>query len=436
MSKHSPRSIAKPHSHKTHEISRTILPDPLPAAEPIPPPAPRYPLPEARPESKFFSSDVPTEPSATLPTGQQESDEGSRTAADGTAAGHSRLYRLFCMDLIRKSAALVIALIVFFGIRQSTSYRQALTLSVEAEMSDGSRALTGIEPNLVTVTFRGSEDEIRRLALPGTEPPRIRLQLQQPPTNASQQDIRLSRRDVTCAEGLHVVSISPASVVAYFDTSDTRTFPVEAPKLINVPHDCTVSVTLNTSDVELTGSRERMDELALRKMPLKTAPLDLSNRTGDFKTVLRVLPPDGKGGWGLRPDTVRAEVRIVSEEVSRTLHDIPVRIIQSHSGIRYVPERDTVDITVTGSRSEIASLDKSALMAIIAEPDGAEGRRTLAVPHISFPYTNRVSRLTVTPPHIYLTPQSESDISPDPETNNTTRQPKANKKTTAPASDE
>lgn len=317
-------------------------------------------------------------------------------------------FRRALSDWPWKLAALGLALIVFFGVRRSVSYTQTLTLTVEAEMTDGGQALTGFEPGVVSVTFRGSEAAIRRLSLPGAEPPRVRLRLHQPPPGTSRVRLALTRHDVSCDDGLRVVSIEPDHVVAFFDSSDTRALPVAEPVVTGAPEDGTVRVSIVPRTVEVTGSRVRLDELASENIRLATVGLDVSNRSEGFQTALRVLPPDSRGGWTLRPDTVRADVQFVREDVERVFPEVPVYVLQSASGVRYLPETPTVEVTVSGPRRELATIDPESVVALASEPEGTSpgAGRLRCVPTVVLPCTNRVTRVSVRPARVYLSPQT------------------------------
>ncbi len=310
-----------------------------------------------------------------------------------------------------KLAALGVALIVFFGVRRSVSYTQTLTLTVEAEMTDGGQALTGFEPGVVAVTFRGSEAAVRRLSLPGAEPPRVRLRLHQPPPGVSRVRLALARRDVSCDDGLRVVAIEPAHVVAFFDSSDTRALPVAEPVVTGAPEAGAVRVAIAPRTGEVTGSRARLDELAARGIRLATANLDVSSRSEGFQTVLRVLPPDSRGGWTLRPDTVRADVRFVREDVERVFPEVPVHVLQSRSGVRYRAEPETVEVTVSAPRRELGTIDPESVAALAGEASGtvAPDGRLRCEPTVVLPCTNRVSRLSVRPAKVYLRPLPPED---------------------------
>ncbi len=304
-----------------------------------------------------------------------------------------------------KLAALAVALIVFFGVRRSVSYTQTLTLSVEAETVEGSQALMGISPGVVSVTFRGSEAAIRRLSVPGAEPPIVRLRLRQPPEGASSERIRLTRRDVLCDDGLRVVSIEPASVVATFDSRATRVFQVSEPIVVGAPAFGEVQVSIEPKTVEVTGSRALLEEFDEARSRLATATLDVANRSTGFQTVLRVLPPDSRAGWHIRPDSVRADVRIIREDGSRVFPEVPVRVLQSASGQRYAPDVPTVKVTAWGARRELATIDPAGVVALVGE--GADG--AALPPVVVLPCSNRVSRVEVEPPRVALLPEGAPD---------------------------
>lgn len=306
-----------------------------------------------------------------------------------------------------KVAALAVALMIFYGVRRSVSYTQTLTLTVEAETVEGAQALTGFEPGVVSVTFRGSEAAIRRLSMPGAEPPRVRLRLRQPEADASSMRLRLTPRDVLRDDGLRVVSIEPREVEAAFDAPDTRTFDVAEPIVTGAPKVGTVRVSIEPKQVELTGSRALLEELEAAETSLATAILDVSGRSEGFQTVLRVLPPDSRGGWTLKPDTVRADVRFVREDVEKTFAKVPVEVLQAPSGKRYRPEPRVAEVTVQGLKREVEAFDPAVLRIYLEEPEelipDAEGA-FWAKPILALPCTNRVSRATIVPERIRLMP--------------------------------
>lgn len=306
-----------------------------------------------------------------------------------------------------KLIAAVLATILFTSVRSTISYRQTLALPVEAISIEGDQALTGFEPSLVNITFRGTEAAIRKLALPGAEPPRIRLKLKQPLNNASSMPIKISRSNIVCDSGLRVIAIEPKTVLASFDSSDTRTIDVAEPIVSGAPDNTSVVVKIEPKTVELTGSRLLLDELEAAQTPLATALLDVSGRTEAFETVLKVYPPDNRGGWTLKPNTVRAEISFVKEDTERTFKKVPVRILQSTKGQRYLADTETVEVTLQGARRELYAIEPSTLIAIVSDNDhiiSTDASRIECEPQLFLPCTNSVNRVEVKPPHIWLTP--------------------------------
>lgn len=303
-----------------------------------------------------------------------------------------------------KLAALAVALIVFFGVRRSISYTQTLTLSVDAETAEGAQALTSLSPGVVRVTFRGSETAIRQLSMPGSAPPRVHLSLEQPPPGASTMKVRVSRGDVDCDDGLRVVALEPTELEATFDSREARVFAVDEPVVIGAPAYGLVQVTLVPKTVEVIGSGALLKEIDPAER-LSTSLLDVSNRPASFQTTLRVMPPGNRGDWTLRPDTVRAEVRIVREDATRTFLDVPVRVMQSATGRRYRPDAATVEVTAWGASRELESIDPAGVVALVGERPGEEPCEPLIV----LPCSNRVSRVEITPPRVRLLPETEKE---------------------------
>ena len=312
-----------------------------------------------------------------------------------------------------KLVALGLAIIVFTAVRRTISYRQTLTLTVEAESVEGDQALTGFEPGVVSVTFRGSESAIRKLALSGTEVPRVRLKLRKPQNNSSTMQVKLTRSNVICDSGLRVVSIEPNLIEASFDTSDTRQLEVSEPIVSGAPHNASVIVEVEPKVVEITGSRMLLDELEAAQTQLATALLDVSGRSEGFHTILKVLPPDSRGGWTLKPDTVRANVRFVREDIEQTFKKVPVRVFHSAKGIHYAAESETVEVTVQGARRDLLAIDPSSIFVMVGDNENItsnDAQRLECEPLVVFPCTNRVNRVEVHPPRVWLTPVAKDTL--------------------------
>lgn len=320
--------------------------------------------------------------------------------------------RFFTVDWAWKLIALGVALIVFFGIRKTVSYTQTMVLTVEAEAVDGVQALTGFKPEVVSVTFRGTEAAIRRLSIPGVEPPRIRLRLKQPPSGMGEMSVKILRRDVSHDDGLRIMDITPKVVQASFDTRDKREFEVADPIITGTPKGGVVQVSVEPKTVELTGSRILLDDLEAARTRLSTAILDVSNRTEGFQTVLKVLPPDNRGGWSLKPDTVRVDVRFERADVTQTFQDVPVEVVQAPSGKQYRVEPRTVGVTIRGTPQQVELAETRGVRVFVEEqrsqiPD-AEGA-LLGSPIAVFAPTNSVNSVEIVPPRIRMIPVSQEE---------------------------
>lgn len=216
--------------------------------------------------------------------------------------------------------------------------------------------------------------------------------------------VRVSRGDVDCDDGLRVVSLEPTELEATFDSREARVFAVDEPVVIGAPAYGLVQVTLEPKTVEVIGSGALLKEIDPAER-LSTSLLDVSNRPASFQTTLRVMPPGNRGDWTLRPDTVRAEVRIVREDATRIFPEVPVYVMQSATGRRYRPDAETVEVTAWGASRELESIDPAGVVALVGERPGEEPCEPLIV----LPCSNRVSRVEITPPRVRLLPESEKE---------------------------
>ncbi len=318
------------------------------------------------------------------------------------------LLRWIARDWPWKLLALFIALAIFFSVRKSISYTQTLTLPVEALTHEGSKALTGFVPSVVSVTLRGSEQSIRQLSLPGVEAPKIKLKLDQPPADISALRVQVTRHDISGIEDLKVVNIEPRSVVATFDISDTRVLPVEEPILKGVPEGISARVVYTPHEVSVTGSKARLAVLQKENAKLTTPILDVSTKTENFHTTLKISPPDNKGGWRIDPPQIEAEVFFTREDTTRVFNHVPVNIIQSEkSDVYYITEVQTVDVTIEGTRREVDAIEPSQVKVLVRELRAGSlfnGGRQKVVPEVILPYTRRVEKVTVSPDSFFIRP--------------------------------
>lgn len=317
-------------------------------------------------------------------------------------------FRLVTRDWPWKLLALVLALVIFVSVRKAFSYTQTVTLPVEAVSLGGAKALTGFVPSVVSVTFRGSESAVRRLALPRATQPKVRVSLDQPPAGTSALRVRLSPSDVLSDDDLRVVSIEPSAVIATFDVSDTQILPVAEPVVKGVPDDVTVRLSYSPRTVSVTGSKARLAALLKEGAKLTTPIVDLSTKAENFHTALRVMPPDSKGGWTITPSTVQVDVQFSRENASRVIRGVPVRIIQSDlPDIHYEAEVDTVDVTLYGTRREIDAVSADQVSVAVRELRAGSlynNGRQRVVPEVILPCTNRVESVAVSPKEFYIRP--------------------------------
>lgn len=308
-----------------------------------------------------------------------------------------------------KLTALLVACFVFYSIRRTVSYTQTLSLTVEAEtIRGGDVALMNFSPSTVKVLFRGPEAAIRRLSDTGLSPPRVRVKLQPPADGTTTAPVYLHRSDVMCDSQLRVVSIEPTELVATFDAPQTRPFPIDDPEIVNAPQDSKVVVSIEPKTVQLTGSSVLLDRMEDQGISLKTASLDLANRTQSFEAALHVLPPSNDGSWSLDPMTVRATVRFLKDDTQKTIPAVPVHILQAPSGTRYKTDTQTVKVTLYGDRHDLSAINDRYVEVLVSEPEKPqpdEQGRIMCEPQVLLPCTNRVDRVEINPPRLWIAPE-------------------------------
>lgn len=311
-----------------------------------------------------------------------------------------------------KAVALLLALTLFFGIRQSISHTQSLTLPIETELDTGSFSLKGFEPTKVRVTFRGSESEIRQLSERSGEAPRILLKLSQPPKNATETRIRITPKDIICPDGLRIVSIEPKEVVAKFDLTETLCLNIAPPTIRGAMPD-TVRVTYSTPYVEVSGPSERLLDLVERQVNLQTDILDVTGYTENFSTKLAIQPPDKSASWSLNPEAITVNVEFIRDEVTHALDNVPIHILQGEMNRHYMVEPAIVQMKITGSKDELRDFNRTDpkrndAFLVIANPLKAEkeGNDFWVRPYVAFPFNRRAKEIEVIPPRVKLISQA------------------------------
>lgn len=310
------------------------------------------------------------------------------------------------LDRIRRFAALclsnwhlkVLAVLLAIGayhtIMGVTGYEVLYDLPVKVELDEKknpSVALLDQDVKTVQVTFRGSQEDLRRLDQ------RELSVVIRPEAGQLKEWITLSPGNVQGARGVRPVHFRPASVMLTFGRQGEKEVAVLAPVTIGTPLVGHVELDFTPKTVRLRGPSERLKD----RNAVATEPVDVDGRVASFTRSVKVLAPTDIWISRIEPAEVSVQVRIVTESVDRRWERVPVQVLvdaQAPSGaVRMDPKAVTVSVTGRAQTVEKMAQDsvsvyvdlrglgpgKYELPARVILPVGVDVRHTVAPPTIN-----------------------------------------------------
>ena len=216
-------------------------------------------------------------------------------------------------------------------------------------------------PNQVAVTIRGTRVATRRAR---DMPVRIVVDLRDAGVGEHGVDLSTAAPQ-GLPSGVEVLGVAPNAVRLVLDEVTTRRAAV-SPVLVGEPAEGfeISEVTLDPEVIEVRGPRSAVAGLDA----VRTQPIDVSgiNETGPRQVVLDL--PRGVTLEGLPPV---AQVAVRSRRERRIIVDVPVHV-RGHWD--WKPEPDTVDVTLEGRASTLATVSPETVVAVVIVPDGAAAR--------------------------------------------------------------
>ena len=117
-----------------------------------------------------------------------------------------------------KAIAAVLAVAAYYAIRGATSYEVVYEVPVTVRVEDSGVALLDQDPKSVQVTFRGSQEDLRRI-----DQKQLRVVMRPKATGpAGSERVALAPRDVEGAAGTRVERIVPSTVALFFARQEEK----------------------------------------------------------------------------------------------------------------------------------------------------------------------------------------------------------------------
>ncbi len=303
--------------------------------------------------------------------------------------------RFFSNNKELKLLSLLLGVLTFYAIRGATSDETTIEIPVNVRMEEEGIAILERDPSSVKVTFRGSTEDILRLAqkhIKAEVKTVIRPKAKNP---TGSEQINIHPRNITGAGGgVRVVNIEPKSVHISLDREVEKEFLVAEPETIGEPLLGKVEISYEPKTVRIYGPKRRLEEA---KNVVATEPVRVEGRVESFTTEARVIPPIA---WGseIDPETIDVTVNIVTESISRQWTNVAV-LAMSPQGeevkYRFIPP--TVDVTVHGRKAMVKNVLRKhvSVFADCTELD--------------------LDRTNMAPVHVHLPPGTDLQATVEPE---------------------
>jgi YbbR domain-containing protein len=254
---------------------------------------------------------------------------------------HNWVIKLFC---------LIMAMIVWQSVRESTSYEVVVSdIPVTVTAGEG-LAVLDQSTDTVSIRFRGSREDIRFISNDQVE---VKLTLPGH-TGRLRQTLKFSPRYVKAPSRAHAVQFDPPDVTVTVDREVERVLPVKAVFEGELPPSIQMEKTGCTpATVKVRGAERLLSELE----QVRTVPVSLDGRYNSFKTHVAVA--SAAQPWTVSPERVAVDVSLVERVAVRRIENSTVRLLLASDDTRVVKIRpEKVAVTLRGSPQQIDELNE------------------------------------------------------------------------------
>jgi len=250
---------------------------------------------------------------------------------------------------ILKMLCFVLAVAVWQGIRESTSFEVVVAdipLSVTA--GDG-HAVLEASSDVVSIRFRGSREDISYISRDQIS---VEIELSKNPDQL-RQSIKLLPRHVKTPSRAHADSFHPSEVTVIIDREVERLLPVKAEFEGTLPEGIHLEKSVcDPASVRIRGAEQRL----LNLEQIRTVPVSLDGRYNSFNTHAAIAV-NGQS-WTVEPERVSVHLELVERVASRRIEKNQVRSLLASESTRVVQIRpEKVDVVLRGSPRRIEAVN-------------------------------------------------------------------------------
>jgi len=276
-----------------------------------------------------------------------------------------------------KLPALALAVVIFYAIRGATSFEVPYDIVIKVDVEEGIAILD--QPKTVRVTFRGSQEDLRRLSQK-----EITAVIKPKATDpAGSERIKVRPGDIEGQLfGVRVVQIEPQVIKIAFDREIEKEVAVTRPQVIGSPLIGKVELDYMPRSVKIRGSNLRLQN----KEEVGTEPVDVDGRVESFSKHVRILPPRDTWVSRIQPAEVTVNVNIVTESTTREWQRVEVRGIAGSGftgNMRFEPS--FVKVVLKGRAEKVDNIASNAVMAFVDCSEIGQGVTTNLAVKLNLP---------------------------------------------------
>ena len=220
-----------------------------------------------------------------------------------------------CGDL--KVLSMAMAFAIFLLIRGAISFTVSREVVLQVSVKKDGVAVLHQTPETVTVSLKGSEDEVRQFDPSDLE---VSVKIDEVADEVRAQRIKLTHRHVKGAGKLRVSAIEPPEVNVTYDREVTMMMLITAPQLKGAPLQGDAVVSLTTMQVKAYGPESKLQVLREKGIMIPTEAVDVEGKTQGFKKSVRVEIPPDSGISKVEPSEVEAVIAITTKPPSENLY--------------------------------------------------------------------------------------------------------------------
>ncbi len=258
-----------------------------------------------------------------------------------------------------KLAALLVAVVVWYSIREITSFEGTLPgVQLDVRLDDG-WAVLDRSVDEVDVVFRGSPSDVQNLS---REQVRVEVDLRGESV-AGSRDVRLLPSNVRSHGGARAVALEPAEVTLTLDREGAREVPVQADIVGSPPLGFEVEqVVCTPSNLVVEGPAGRLAGIE----QLRTAQIDLEGRLRSFSLTRAVVSPSDTWSARINPDRVKIDVTIVERATRKEIEGVRVQlVVRPETPPIRLASTNRVRLVVQGRSDVLATISATNLTAFL-----------------------------------------------------------------------